>query len=320
MITWGWNTLLFSNLRIPTNGACCNPGAEPFGEECVIPRYTCGAPADAGNETCLACNAAKTVQVSTPIDMATGNTYIIQSDIQVPGLGGGLSLARTWNSKLPAIQNSFSFMFGAKWRSTYEEHLVFYSNDPYVKYLRSDGAVWSFGVDSADMTSNTYKLAAPASDTTTVLLDGSSTWTMTFKGGEKRLFDSTTGALVSIIDRNGNTTTLSYDVANRLATVTDPAARHLYFNYPDNVTSLVSSVTTDVGVSISYAYDQGRLAMVTEPDSTTLSFTYDTQSMITAVKDSDGKILESHTYDILGRGLSGSRANGIDSVTVSYPQ
>jgi YD repeat-containing protein len=74
-----------------------------------------------------------------------------------------------------------------------------------------------------------------------------------------------------------------------------------------------------VGLSLSYAYDgQGRLTTVTKPDQTTVSFTYDSNSMITAVKDSNGKILESHTYDSSGRGLTSSKANGVDAVTVSY--
>lgn len=33
----------------------------------------------------------------------------------------------------------------------------------------------------------------------------------------------------------------------------------------------------------------------------------------------DGKLLEGHTYDPQGRGLTSTRANGVDSVTVSYP-
>ena len=42
--------------------------------------------------------------------------------------------------------------------------------------------------------------------------------------------------------------------------------------------------------------------------------------MITAVKDSQGKVLEAHTYDSAGRGLSSSRANGVESVTISFTQ
>jgi len=211
-------------------------------------------------------------------------------------------------------------MFGTNWRSNYEERLIFITGDGYLKYLRGDGSIWSFAVESVQ-SPNVFKAAAPATDTTTTITNGSPYWTLTAKGGEKRLFDSTSGVLVSIIDRNGNTTQLSYDSASRLATVTDAALRHLYFNYPNGSSTLVSTITSDVGISLSYSYDgQGRLTQVTKPDTTTVSFDYDVLSKITAVRDTDGKILESHTYDVVGRGLTSSRANGVEAVTVTYPQ
>jgi YD repeat-containing protein len=83
---------------------------------------------------------------------------------------------------------------------------------------------------------------------------------------------------------------------------------------------LVTSVTSDVGLSLSYAYDSnGRLIQVTKPDLTTISFQYDSNSLITAVLDSNGKILESHTYDSSGRGLTSSRAGGVEALTLTYP-
>jgi YD repeat-containing protein len=210
-------------------------------------------------------------------------------------------------------------MFGLFWRFNYEEHLVFNSPDGYLQWVRGDGSVWSFGVLTVGLPT-IYQTAAPANDTTTIT-SGATYWTLALKSGEKKQFDNTTGALLSIIDRNGNATQLSYDSSNRLATVTDAASRHLYFSYLSPSSPLVGSVTSDVGLSLSYAYDgQGRLTQVINPDSTFRTFEYDSQSFITAVKDSGGKVLESHTYDALGRGLTGSRANGVDSVTISYPQ
>jgi YD repeat-containing protein len=304
----------------PPTMVCCNPLGVPWGQVCAAPRPSCGVPPGAAPETCLSCNQGKTPQAAQPIDLATGNTYIAQSDLSIPGLGGGLSLSRTWNSLLPARQNSYPFMFGTGWRSNYEERLIFVSGDAYLKYLRADGSVWSFAPISLGTTS-VYKAAAPTDDTTTTITNGSPSWTLTAKSGEKRLFDTTTGALVSIVDRNGNATVLSYDSANRLATVTDAASRHLYFHYPDTSNTLVSSVTSDVGLSTAYAYDgQGRLTQFTKPDNTSISFEYNAQSLITAVKDYDNKTLESHTYDAVGRGLTSSRAGGVGSVTISYPQ
>lgn len=163
-------------------------------------------------------------------------------------------------------------------------------------------------------------LAAPA-NVYASFVAGSSIWTITFLNGEQRQFNPATGLLTAIIDRNGNTTQLTYDSSNRLITVTDPASRHLYFNYGTGSSLLVTSVTSDFGITLSYAYDtQGRLIQVTKPDLTTVSFTYNAQSQITAVTDNNGKILESHTYDSSGRGLTSSRANGVESVTLTYPQ
>jgi YD repeat-containing protein len=307
---------------VPVPSVGVNSG--PWCEICTAKTYTC-SPAGAAPEVCVACSRGQTAQAAKPIDMATGNTYITQSDLAIPGLGGGLSLARTWNSILPSAQNSYAFMFGTNWRSTYEERLIYNSSDGYLKYARSDGSVWSFGIASNGDWQNKYLAAAPSNDTTMVLQVQDQTtlafsWTLTAANGEKRTFDSTSGALLSIIDRNGNTTQLAYDSSKRLTTVTDPVSRHLYFNYSGTGT-LVNSVTSDVGITVSYLYDsQGRLTQVTRQDNTTISFAYDTQNRITSVTDANGKILESHTYDALGRGLTASRANGVDAVTVTYPQ
>ncbi len=40
----------------------------------------------------------------------------------------------------------------------------------------------------------------------------------------------------------------------------------------------------------------------------------------TAVLDPDGKVLESHAYDAAHRGLTSSCANGVEAITVTYPQ
>jgi YD repeat-containing protein len=174
---------------------------------------------------------------------------------------------------------------------------------------------WSFNSGFS-----TTQLIAP-SNVVATLSSGATYWTVTFQDGEQRQFSNTSGSLIAIIDHNGNTTSLSYDAANRLTTVTDPASRHLYFNYPNSSSRLVTSVTSDFGITISYTYDtQNRLSQVTLPDLSTLNFAYNNQSLITSVTDSQGKILESHTYDGNGRGLTASQANGVNAVTVSYPQ
>ena len=294
---------------------------------CIAPSPVC-APAAAASESCPTCNTASQSQTpvataSSPVNLATGNTYIEQSDLRIPGLGGGLTLVRTWNSRWPPSQTGSKVgLFGPNWRSTYEER-VFLGSDNYMKYSRSDGSFWSFGFGGSY-----FVIAAPAT------LAGSGGGTeilrtptianpysaITFQNGEQRTFDATTGMLTSIVDRNGNRTTLTYDGTNRLVTVTDPASRHLTFTYQSPSSLLVTGVSSDVGISISYAYDnQNRLSQVTKQDSTTLTFAYDSQSRITSVTDSNGKVIESHTYDSGSRGLTSSRAAGVEAITLSYP-
>ena len=291
-------------------GASCYTGWSFYCTSCTIPNIAC-APASAPSEIpCPDCTAT----ASKPIDLATGNTYIDQVDLRLPGLSGGLGLRRRWNSLWPASQIAFQQgMFGPNWRSNFEER-VFVGSDSYMKYARGDGSFWSFGNTGY----SSWAVAAPAKEAAT-LVSGPSFWTITFHNGEQRQFSNASGNLIAIIDRNGNTTQLAYDGLNRLTTVTDPVSRHLYFGYQSNTSTLVTSVTSDVGLTLSYSYDsQGRLTQYTKPDQTTVSIQYDSNSRITTVVDANGKVLESHTYNNCGQGLTSSRAAGVDAITLSY--
>jgi YD repeat-containing protein len=286
-------------------GCQCGP-FEPFLFQCTCPTPKC---APSANEVKDRCNVG-----GQPVCLSDGNTYIEQTDCRIPGLGNGLSLVRTWNSQWPSTQMIMQVgLFGPNWRSSFEER-IFMGSDGYEKYARADGSFWSFGVGSSGLVP-----VAPA-NVAASLTQGNTSWTLTFQNGEKRLFDNNSGSLTAIIDRNGNTTTLSYDSINRLVTVTDASSRHLNFAYGSSTSHLVTSITSDIGLSLSYAYDtKGRLTQVTKPDLTTLSFQYDSNSFITTVLDSNGKILESHTYDSNGRALTSSRVGGVEALTISYP-
>lgn len=283
---------------------CASNG--PWSAICNGPTFSCSP---------TPCPTCGTGEASGPIDLATGNTYIEESDIRIPGLGGGLSLTRRWNS-----QTTSYGMFGLGWTSNVEQK-IYVGGDYLVKHLRGDGSIWSYGFSSYSPDGSTveYLLAGPRNGNATAQ-QGSSTFTITQKSGEQQIFDSATGILLSSADRNGNKTTYSYNSSNQLVSVTDPASRHLYFSYSQvGQFNAVTSVTTDVGLSVSYQYDSlGRLVQVTAPDNTFTVFAYNAAGLITGVTDSNGKTIESHTYDALGRGVTASRAGGVEAVTVSY--
>ncbi len=293
---------------LPAGAYDCQ-GAGPFTESCKL--NVCVPP-------CPYCDA----HGGHPIHLATGDVYIEQTDLKVPGLGGGLMLSRTWHS-IPFTSRSSGGMFGPGWTSNFDES-VFVDAGNFVTQLRGDGGPWYFAFNTWDGNGNpTFNVGGPASQTASLMqtvMQATPNWTLSYQNGEKRVYDYFSGKLLTITDRNGNTTTLTYDASSRLVNVADAASRHLYFSYASPSSYLVTSVTSDFGVTLQYTYDnQGRLAQVTEPDATTVSFQFDQFSHITAVLDSNGKVLESHTYNTCGQGLTSSRAGGAEAITVSYP-
>ncbi len=172
---------------------------------------------------CLSCS-----QAGSPIELASGNTYIAETDVSLPGLGGGLTLSRTWNSILFDGVAQLG-MFGFRWASNFEES-IYISGNGLIQYLRGDGGIWQFANAGGVPNGNLYVPVSPANEAVT-LTQTQTNWTVQFQNGEQRTFDLTSGKLLSIIDRNGNTTALSYDASYRLVTVTDAASRHLYFTY-----------------------------------------------------------------------------------------
>jgi YD repeat-containing protein len=306
---WDWPN------PIPTGWFYFAPYPAPFSYLIASWTASCSPPG-----WCPTCRQG-VAKAADPINLTNGNTYIQQNDVRIPGLGGSLALQRTWNSIWPTSISAFQTgMFGLNWRSTYEERVFAGSGEysGYMVYLRADGGFYVFAAG----TGSTWNLSAPANAIATLTPNGTTSWTLAFQNGEKRIFSYTSGSLTSIADPNGNTTQLSYDGSNRLVTVTDAASRSLTFTYGNSsFPNVVTSLSSSVGISLSYSYDtQGRLSQFTKPDQTTVSFTYNSQSLITAVTDSNGKTLESHTYDSGGRGLTASRANGVEAVTISYPQ
>src|SRR5207244_1425204 len=94
--------------------------------------------------------------------------------------------------------------------------------------------------------------------------------------GDVIKFDST-GKLTSMVDRNGNTTVLTYTGA-LLTRITDPVGRSITLDY--NSANRVIRATDSIGHSWQYSYVDAngnatpRVTSVTDPLGKTINYTY----------------------------------------------
>jgi YD repeat-containing protein len=206
-------------------------------------------------------------------------------------------------------------MFGDSWRSNYEESLQTLPNSQ-VKYWRGDGSAWTFTWNS---TTQAYAITYPTNEYVTLTFKSSTTlFTLTYKNGNKEIFTNA-GTLTALVDRNGNQTSLSYG-SNRLVQVTGPVGNSLSFTYGNSsFPAQVTSIQDTVGTVAKYTYATGGyLTSTTYADGSVINYTSDPNGLIINVTDANGKTLESHTYNSLRQGLTSSKANGVDALSVTY--
>jgi hypothetical protein len=181
-------------------------GAGHWYTECHSVNFTCTAAPTTGREypsnnpslTCSDCNA----KTGKPINLMNGDVWVTEQDYSLPGLGGGITLERTWNSLWPSARDAMpqTGMFGDSWRSTYEEYLLSFGTD-YIKYFRANGDGWLFQWNSS---ASNYQLVTPPNRHATLTQDSTTLqYTITFADGSTRIFGNN-GYLITIADRNNN--------------------------------------------------------------------------------------------------------------------
>jgi YD repeat-containing protein len=181
-----------------------------------------------------------------------------------------------------------------------------------VVWVQEDGSETLF-----TSTQNGYVPPSGCYDQLFLNADGS--WTVVRKGGLRYGF-SNTGWLQSITDRNGNTTTLSYNSATLLTGVTDASGRSLRLSYDGS--GRLASVTDCVGRVWSCQYDaSNRLDTLVWPSlNGTLYaelFGYDASNNLTAYTD---RLNRSWNYSYTNNGIVTGEVNplGAHSGSGSY--
>jgi RHS repeat-associated protein len=244
--------------------------------------------------------------VGGPVNVTNGNMYLQQTDYQLPSVGPGLNVTRTFNSKLQK-----EGLFGRAWSTAYDSSLKIY--DPtFIRLNLPDGrAVYYTRPNSSSAFTPVEK-----DFHNQLTQNGDGSFTLSVIDGGSQQF-SAAGKLLSVADRYHNQTTLAYDGGGKLVSASDPLGRVLSFT--TSASGQVLSISDSMGTIATYAYGPAnQLLSTTYADNSAYHFSYDGSLQLTSVTDALGNILESHTYDSQGRALTSAKQGGVEHYTLNY--
>ena len=208
-----------------------------------------------------------------------------------------------------------------QWMHSYQLSLVAYSNASKVILVRANGdkLYYSKNVDAAIYT--------PDSLTGGKIVKLENNWLYTDPQGNVETYNNA-GQLISIVNNQGLTQILAYDVNDLLISVADPAGRQLTLAYDSD--SRLSTLTNPDGNVTAYQYDvHGNLVKVMHPDDTpedttdnpTTKYIYNAAEhpyALTGLIDENNAAYANWSYDVDGRATSSSNFNGYKQTSVSY--
>lgn len=251
-----------------------------------------GGNGNGGNGDCSSSNP--NVVSESAANLTSGNLFFSQE-------AAGLTLS--YNSIDP-----YSGPVGKKWTHNYNVNLTPLSDNSTLKLKAHDGNIIYFRLSSG-----IYYPEAISGDTSRIVKNSDTSYTRTFKDGLIHHFSSA-GRLVSISDRNGNTTTLTYS-GNNLASITTPSGRTTTIA---TTGGLITSISDPAGRTYNLAYTGGLLSSITDPLGNVWHYTYNTAGrMLTKIDPASRTV--TYTYDTSGRLLTSTDPES-KARTMTYTQ
>jgi RHS repeat-associated protein len=219
---------------------------------------------------------------SEPVNAATGNYYSTSTDLVVPGRGLSFAFTRSYNSA-----DSYSGPLGVGRTHSFNV-LLLQNADGSISIKDADGGIIGFAPSGGGYIPSTPGVFDSLKQNT----DGSFTLTRT---NQTQFNFSTSGQLVSIIDRNNNTQSLSYS-GGSLTSITDSAGRLYSLAYDSN--GHIIKVTDPIGRNLQYGYDaSGRLISFQDAAGATTTYVYDGSNRLVSATDPRGNVYLQNTYD-----------------------
>ncbi|GHF40825.1 hypothetical protein GCM10010218_22800 [Streptomyces mashuensis] len=256
-----------------------------------------------------------------PVDVATGDMVLPQTDITLPGVLP-LVLRRTHLSRYRHGQ-----WFGRSWASTLDERLEVDRVDGGAVWAREDGSLLIYPELPRHPEETILPMEGPrlplsyggtdGAETTYRISDPHTGLTRSFTGNPYRA--SPAHWLTEIEDRNGNRITFARRGDGAPSTVTHTGGYVLLLTTEADRVHDLSLRTPDGPVTVlRYGYDEeGNLDAVTNSSGLPLRFTYDEDARITSWTDRNDSTYR-YVYDTTGRIARTTGPEGYLSSTFTY--
>ncbi|MCB2182258.1 MAG: RHS domain-containing protein [Desulfobulbaceae bacterium] len=148
--------------------------------------------------------------------------------------------------------------------------------------------------------------------------NGDGSFSLVRVNATEETYDSS-GKLVSIADRNGNTLTMSYQL-DQLASVSDNFGRSIIFTF--NNDGFIETAIVNGSLSYQYQYDgDGNQTGITYPDATSKEYLYEDANdlhNLTGIIDERGIRIGSYDYDVNDRATLSSGPDNNKRIDVVY--
>ncbi|MFJ4269776.1 DUF6531 domain-containing protein [Streptomyces coelicoflavus] len=249
-----------------------------------------------------------------PVDVATGETFLAETDVSLPG-----TLPLTFIRRA-ASDYGCGWWFGPGWSSTLDQRLEIDTDG--VFFVTEDGMILVYRAES-EAGSPWLPEAGPRMPLSREA-DGSYRVDDPWTGLSRRFAPQPddTARITSITDRNSNSLTFDYDESGVPLGIRHSGGYHVTFTTSDGRVTALHLVEADGGSDTAvrrYGYEDGNLAEVVDSSGLALAFTYDEYLRMTSWTDRNSHRY-TYVYDDHGRCVSQAGQAGHVAGTFTYDE